>query len=649
MLLRFIVVAMLLSSVPYATAAGITIDTQFPGGNVVVKGIEGDTVHLTPDLRGGQAWFYWCFDAVAAKPGKVTFAFANPLRIGVRGPAVSRDGGRSWRWLGAEHVESTKEAERFSYQFNAAQERVRFAVAIPYLQHDLDAFVLKNKNNPHLSKSVLTKTRKGTPVDLLQIGKLGPDRQSVLVTARHHACESMASYVLEGFMQEALSDSPAAAAFRKRYVLYAVPLVDKDGVQAGDQGKNRAPHDHNRDYGPEPLYPEVRTIQELVDEKDVRFSIDFHCPALRGDIHEAFHFLGLGVPHIRDNLDEFRAWIKEERPPAVMVPLNFLADPKKPNAVDRRINSHYLATREKALFAATLEVPYTQRHPALDQDMARAYGAGLLRAWVRTTFVPAGANGPRGESRHAKLEQFRTEFQKLYRGQPQQAELLVSAYQKADTPSNFRIESSVLLATLRLRQKEYAAARSLNDSVLNDANATTQQRAAATVLQVQVDCADPRSTSKDVEASFTAALRFPYSASEQLAKCYEAVAEFHRRHLEHQKAIDTTRKQIAVAANYEVGKLWNRIAADHDLLKEPADAILARKETVKALRPRLAPVPVSVFGAMMAGDLFEALRGIPDAPLAELRATGQMVLDHKITSAAMKEKVRKALAGIESK
>lgn len=640
MILRLSFIALLLAPATHSIAADVTIDAEFPGGNVVVKSIEGNTVHLAPDLRGGQPWFYWCFDAESAKPGTVTFVFAKPPMIGVRGPAVSRDGGRSWQWLGAEHVESAKEAERFSFRFTAAQERVRFAVAIPYLPNDLDAFLLKNKGNPHLTRTVLAKTRKGTPVDLLQIGTPAPGRPSMLVTARHHACESTASYVLEGFLQEAMSDSPAAIDFRKRYVLYAVPIVDRDGVQAGDQGKNRTPHDHNRDYGPEPLYPEIRAIQDLVDEKDVRFAIDFHCPALRGDIHEAFHFLGLGLPHVQDNLNEWRAWIKEERPPAVMAPLSFLADAKK---VDRRINSHYIATREKTLFAATLEVPYTQRRPALDQDMARAYGAGLLRAWVRTTFVPANAERDRNEASHAKLEQFRAEFVKIYRGQPQQAEALAKA-----APPAFRLESSLLLATLRLRQKQYAEARTLVDSVLNDANATTQQREAATALRVQIVCADPQS-SKDVETSLAAAVRFPYASSEQLAKCYDAVAEYHRRRMEHQQAIAMTRKQIEVAAAYEVGKLWNRIAADHDLLKQPAEAIKARTEAVKALRPRLDPVPVSVFGAMMAGDLFEALQGIPETPAAELRAAGQMVLDHKVTSAAMKERVRKALAAIEPK
>ena len=42
-----------------------------------------------------------------------------------------------------------------------------------------------------------------------------------------------------------------------------VPFVDKDGVEEGDQGKNRAPRDHNRDYAGASMYPETGALREL--------------------------------------------------------------------------------------------------------------------------------------------------------------------------------------------------------------------------------------------------------------------------------------------------------------------------------------------------------------------------------------------------
>ena len=43
-----------------------------------------------------------------------------------------------------------------------------------------------------------------------------------------------------------------------RYIV--VPFVDYDGVIDGEQGKFRFPHDHNRDYMDNPIYPETRAV-----------------------------------------------------------------------------------------------------------------------------------------------------------------------------------------------------------------------------------------------------------------------------------------------------------------------------------------------------------------------------------------------------
>ncbi|MDP6720880.1 MAG: M14 family zinc carboxypeptidase, partial [Pirellulaceae bacterium] len=220
-----------------ASEGAVTINTAFPGGNVsVISNTEG-SVHVEPDLRGGRPWFYWCFEATSTKPGKVTFVFPEKVvgfkngAIGFQGPAISTDLGKTWNWMGTDQVDG----DSFFYAFAKANERVRFAVTIPYVQQDLDNFLKKSASNPHLKTSILTKSRNGREVVLLQIGSPGPDVMQMLVTGRHHATETIASYVLEGFLQEAMSESESAKGFRKKYVLCAVPFVDKDGVEEGDQ------------------------------------------------------------------------------------------------------------------------------------------------------------------------------------------------------------------------------------------------------------------------------------------------------------------------------------------------------------------------------------------------------------------------------
>ncbi len=630
----------------------VSLRSDFAGGNVVVVSNDGRTVHLKPDLRGGASWFYWHFEARVEAAGPVEFVFEGAPMIGVRGPAVSLDGGRRWNWLGADGVRYAApgtpgpRSESFRYDFAGAGQAVRFAVAVPYLDRDLNEFLDRHAGDGRLRRTVFARSRSGRPIELLEVGAAGPGVEPVLLTARHHACESMASYVLEGWIEEALSDSPAGRDFRNRYVLYAVPMVDKDGVEAGDQGKNRSPHDHNRDYGEQPIYPEVRAIQSLAEAQRIRYSVDLHCPALRGDVHEAFHFLGLGLPHVRENLDEWIAWIREERPPAASAPLNFLADPAKPGAIDRRINAHYFALRKSAVFAATLEIPYAQPTCPLDAEMARRYGAALLRAWTRTKFRTRDDHEERGRDGSATLLAVRDGFLKSFRSRPEEAETRLREY--ASDESALRPESSVLLATLRLHQRRFDDVVRLCDSVLVDPHGTQHQRVAARLLLVQAAAGDARTTEADVARRLDELSSVEYPSNDVRAKAFEAVAAYYHREQRIDAAIEFARRQTTFAAIHEQGTILNRIAGWYDESQRPEEAVAARREVVSVLRPRLAPRPQrSIFGATMALDYFEALCRLPSATREERTAAAEMILEHDVVTPGRKEEVRRRLVELE--
>ena len=368
----------------------VTINTDFPGGNVLVEKNEEGAVNVAPDLRGDSPWFYWYFEAVATRPGRVSFVFPEKVvgfqngAIGLQGPAVSTDDGKSWKWMGT----STVTGKSFYYDFQEKGEKVRLAVTIPYLQAHLDDFLKRNAGNPHLKTSVLTKSRHGRSVELVQIGKPERDVKSVLVTARHHAVETMASYVQEGFLQAAMSETALGEEFRKRYVLYAVPFMDKDGVEEGDQGKNRKPHDHNRDYGPTSIYPEVQAIRELDKAKNIELSLDFHCPTLVMPDHQVMYFVGPKDHPANNfaNVTEFARLIKAGLPAGAPVgPLVWLT----PESKAKPMNSHYFGFKPGILMAATLEFPFAPPGKNTDPASCRKYGEVVLGAWVNTHFIPS--------------------------------------------------------------------------------------------------------------------------------------------------------------------------------------------------------------------------------------------------------------------
>ena len=82
-------------------AAAVEVDADFPGGNVIVERIDGDNIHVRPDLRDTVGdWFYWNFRVRGAAGRTITVHFTKGNPIGVRGPAVSIDGGKSWSGSG---------------------------------------------------------------------------------------------------------------------------------------------------------------------------------------------------------------------------------------------------------------------------------------------------------------------------------------------------------------------------------------------------------------------------------------------------------------------------------------------------------------------------------------------------------------------
>lgn len=276
-----------------AQTPSFTIDKDFPGGNIIVEGIEGDTVKLVPDNRGSQVpWFYWYF-AVRGAAGK-TLTFSLPPRcMGVRGPGVSTDGGITWKYMGMADV---KEGT-FTYTFPPGSGEVRFSNGMPYVQSSFERFLQQYKGNPNIHLGVLGKSsRAGRDVEMLKIAAPGVKaRYVVAITARHHSSEMMGNYLVEGIIQGALADDEQGKWLRANVEFIIVPFMDKDGVEDGEQGKNRTPHDHNRDYDKTPpLYSEVAALKAQFPGWTANrpfLFFDIHNPALKGDVHEVMQLL----------------------------------------------------------------------------------------------------------------------------------------------------------------------------------------------------------------------------------------------------------------------------------------------------------------------------------------------------------------------
>ena len=299
-------------------STGIQIDCDFPGGNIRVRDLDEErgAVAVSPDSSPARGeWFWFHFRVRGAGGRTLRFDFGNPRGefIGPLGPAVSTDGGVSWHWL---QPEGGASGVFFDYAFPDDADEVRFAHGIPYNEAEWRAFDASLPDNPRIVRDVLCKSQSGRRnVEMLTVEPRQGIRPEWLFvfTARHHCSEVSANPVMEGFIEEALSDTSEGRWLADNARCLFIPFMDKDGCEEGDQGKNRKPHCYNRDYV-EGLYSSVRALKQLIAEQSKGmkvFFIDLHSPWSRTNEHEWYYCLGPDNPD-RPELDARWRRFREE-------------------------------------------------------------------------------------------------------------------------------------------------------------------------------------------------------------------------------------------------------------------------------------------------------------------------------------------------
>ncbi|MBN2477450.1 MAG: hypothetical protein JXB62_22785 [Pirellulales bacterium] len=379
------------------------IDCDFPGGNILVERIDGCDVYLRQDQRDTPGfWFYWYFRVRGAAGSTLRFHFTAGNVIGARGPAVSTDGGQTWAWLGMQAVEGAT----FVYTFGAQADDVRFCLGVPYLEAHLRSFLARHADHPNLKTEPHCTTRKGRKTLRLRVGRLdGTPEHRVLLTCRHHCCEMMASYALEGVLEAVLAETDDGAWLRRRVEVLVVPLVDHDGVEDGDQGKNRQPHDHNRDYLGESIYPSVAALRRHVpkwSQGRLRIALDMHCPWIRGggdgpSSNERIFLVGNPAPEIWQRQQEFGRVLQQVQTGSLVY------DPKHNipwgqawnTAEEPRCCSRWTASLPGVLVGVTIEIPYANAGGReVTPHTARRLGHDLARAIRRYLETHAATRTP---------------------------------------------------------------------------------------------------------------------------------------------------------------------------------------------------------------------------------------------------------------
>ncbi len=362
------------------------ISSDFAGGNIIVVKTTGDTLWLKPDLSETEGeWFYWYFKVSNISGKEIFFQFMLDNQFTAYGPAYSINNNNNWKWYGENRVHDNG----FSYAFSPEDTVARFCTAFPYTGKDLDSFLSSLQNNDGLVLDTLCLSPEGRPVEQLSILPAGNNPgEKVLITARHHACEMMANYVLEGIIESILNEVDLAY-LRNNVEFRILPFMDKDGVENGEQGKNRLPRDHNRDYSGESIHPSTAALREEIPDWSkgrLKIALDLHCPWIKGEYNEWIFMVGKQDPKIVAKQMRFSDLLEDHAKGELRYrSADFLhygtAWNTKSNNTKGKSFSQWAKGLDSISLATTIEFPYANiLGVQTSKDNARTFGKAVAYA-----------------------------------------------------------------------------------------------------------------------------------------------------------------------------------------------------------------------------------------------------------------------------
>jgi len=177
---------------------------------------------------------------------------------------------------------SLKWTHRFG---NSTSSPVFFAFVHPYTCQDLEQKLvgLEQSDLPFFfHRRTLCRSLQGRPVELVTVTSGGADKKNaalvdregnkkpvLFVSARVHPGEVPAQWCVDGVLDLVCStDDPRALAFREKFVLALVPMLNPDGVAVGHYRSDTRGENLNRhyDFPTEDDHPSIAAVKSLLHE-----------------------------------------------------------------------------------------------------------------------------------------------------------------------------------------------------------------------------------------------------------------------------------------------------------------------------------------------------------------------------------------------
>jgi len=257
------------------------ISSAFDSGNIAVLNTsDSDDIQLEIVADAGGDHFQWFHF-------RVTGAAERPLRMKIDNASkVSYpDGWKDYRAVASydrQHwfrVPTSYDGTTLTIEDTPEADSIYYAYFAPYSLERHADLVAEAQSAPEVKLERLGSTLDGRDLDLLRIGEPSPDKRSVWFIARQHPGESMAEWLIEGFIERLLDGEDAVGNFvRERATIYVVPNMNPDGSIRGHLRNNAAGANLNREWESPTMErsPEVFLVREAMVATGVDLFVDVH-------------------------------------------------------------------------------------------------------------------------------------------------------------------------------------------------------------------------------------------------------------------------------------------------------------------------------------------------------------------------------------
>ena len=262
-------------------AATFTVTDNFHGarrGHCTVVSDNHVEVLIRPEDEGkinNSAWYAFRIEPAAVGPARVTLRYEGGNHR--YWPKTSLDAA-SWRRLDQAAVTASRDGLSARIEIDLHDGPVWIAAQELVTPEHYAAWNAGMANATGVPLRELGKSRNGLPIHVFDSN--AESTEVLLMIGRQHPPEVSGAFAFFAFTETIFGDSTLAVAFRDRFRIIAIPLMNPDGVVAGNWRHNTGHLDINRDWGPF-TQPETKLVADLLEELDaggyrLRMFIDFH-------------------------------------------------------------------------------------------------------------------------------------------------------------------------------------------------------------------------------------------------------------------------------------------------------------------------------------------------------------------------------------